>query len=77
MRPTRTLVHKLGFSRELDYAVITQAFVAKMASHNAACLLGLSKHLGDEMLYPMQPASSAQFTVRGDFGEIISSRHFG
>jgi hypothetical protein len=29
------------------------------------------------MLYPMQPASSAQFTVRGDFGEIISSRHFG
>jgi hypothetical protein len=60
MRPAGILLHKLGFSRELDHTAISQTLVAEVGNHNGACLLGLNEYLKNELLYPSQPGRCHQ-----------------
>jgi hypothetical protein len=60
MRSAGILLHELGFSRERDHTAISQTFVAKVANHNPACLLGLNEYLKNELLYPSQPGRCHQ-----------------
>jgi hypothetical protein len=55
MHPTCILLHKLGFSRELGYAAISQTLVAEVGNHDPACLLSLNAHLRDERFDATRP----------------------